>query len=92
MWQPVSTFLYPDAINIARCATKPPEAAMPHPPVIGEWSLTLTIETDLKRLGSVHRFDTAPVGDSTAASILLERPNRALLEPLAAFKCTITPG
>jgi hypothetical protein len=84
-----SNFLYPDATNIAYCATKPSEREQPQPVVIGEWPRDADLEADIARLESVKWFATATVGDHTTVFILLDSPDRTLLEPLNSFGFTI---
>lgn len=85
-----SNFLYPDATDIAYCATKPTETTTPQSVVIGEWPRDADIGEDLARLPSVRWFATAAVGERTTVFILLDSPDRSLLEPLAPFGFTIS--
>lgn len=86
-----SNFLYPDATNIAYCATKPSGTTPAQPVVIGEWPRDADIEADLTRLGSVHWFAAATVGDRTTVFVLLDSPEPELLGPLTTFGFAITP-
>lgn len=88
-----SNFLYPDATDIAYCATKPAEGAEPQPVVIGEWPRDGNLEADIARLETVQWFATVTVGDRLTVFILLDSPDRSLLEPLTSFGFTIrAPG
>ena len=84
-----SNFLYPEAKHIAYCATKTSNGAEPQPVVIGEWPRDADLEADIARLESVKWFATATVGDHTTVFILLDSPDRALLEPLSPFGFTV---
>lgn len=85
-----SNFLYPDATDIAYCATKPTETSTPQSVVIGEWPREADIDADLARLPSIRWFATAVVGDHTTVFILLDSPDRSLLDPLTPFGFTIS--
>ncbi|WP_131806242.1 hypothetical protein [Mycolicibacterium conceptionense] len=84
-----SNFLYPDATNIAYCATKPSQGEKPQPVVIGEWPRDADVEADIARLKSVQWFATGTAGGHTTVFILLDSPDRTLLEPLTSFGFTI---
>lgn len=84
-----SNFLYPDATNIAYCATNPSDGERPQPVVIGEWPRDADLEADIARLESVKWFATATVGDHMTVFILLDSPDRTLLDPLTSFGFTI---
>ena len=84
-----SNFLYPDATDIAYCATRPSEGHQPQPVVIGDWPRDADLEADIARLETVRWFATATVGDHMTVFILLDSPDRTLLEPLSAFGFTI---
>ena len=88
-----SNFLYPDAKNIAYCATKTSADAESQPVVIGEWPRDADLEADIARLETVKWFATATVGDHMTVFILLDSSDRTLLEPLSPFGFTVrAPG
>lgn len=80
-----SNFRYPQARNIAYCATKATGGAIARSLVMGEWPRDADPGKDLARLKSVHWFATVIVGSSTTVFALLDSWERSLLEPLIPF-------
>ncbi len=85
-----ANFLYPSAVNIAYCASLPHTAGLPSEPmIIGEWPRDGDLERDIARLDSVKWYAAATVGDTTTAFILVDSPDRSLLEPLVPSGFTL---
>lgn len=81
-----SNFLYPEATNLAYCASAMAAVgSVPQPMVVGEWPRDADLEGDVAGMETVKWFATATVGDTTTAFILIDSPDRTLLEPLVPF-------
>lgn len=57
--------------------------------IVGQWPRDGDLEGDIARLDSVKWYATATVGDTTTAFILIDSPDRSLLEPLVPFGFTV---
>ncbi|WP_241473871.1 hypothetical protein [Mycolicibacterium neoaurum] len=57
--------------------------------IIGEWPRDGDLERDIARLDSVKWYAAATVGDTTTAFILVDSPDRSLLEPLVPSGFTL---
>ncbi|SDC05399.1 hypothetical protein SAMN04488581_0002 [Mycolicibacterium neoaurum] len=85
-----SNFVYPEATNLAYCASATAAiGSVPQPMIIGEWPRDADLDGDVAGMETVKWFATATVEDTTTAFILIDSPDRTLLEPLVPFGFTI---